>query len=479
MNEEKLGRLEPVFYPKSIAVIGASPDERKYGSGYLHALVLSGYQGGIYAVNRVSGTCHGVHIYPSLNSIPNPVDFVIVAVPVASVLEVLDDCAAKGVKVVQFFTAGFRETGSEAGRSLETEMAKRAQQGGFRIIGPNCIGVYNPAVKIPYGQMEMVGEAGSVAFISQSGGHGGRLIGIGLDRGIKFSKVVSFGNACDLDCVDYLEYLAVDPQTKLIGAYLEGIQRGKRFLELVRETVATKPLIVWKGGRTETGAEAAASHTGSLASSYAVWKAALEQAGALTVESLEEMVDTIIALEHMGASAGRRVAIVSGLTGGGGGDSVSSTDTFVSIGLEVPRFTSSTLSILETLLPSVGSILRNPLDIGSVGANLDTLRRTMDLVFADPGIDVVIVQQHIDMLLHSLSLEQVHAINDVFIETWQAQSKPLAVVSPAWAAVTEGLEVESKLQSNHIPVYRNLEGAARGIANTVRYNERLKASTIA
>ena len=317
MSSDILNELKPVFYPKSIAVVGASSDDTKSGTQFLRALVRAGYQGAIYPVNRSGGTSHGLPVYTDLGSIPGPVEYVILAIPRDSVLSVLDDCAAKRVKAVQLFTAGFRESGTENGRRLETEITEKARRGGFRLIGPNCIGIYNPSVRIPYGPLDRIGEPGSVGFISQSGGHGGRFVELGLERRIDFSKVISFGNGADLDCVDFLEYLAADPETKIIGAYLESVSRGRCFLELIRQTSTVKPVVVWKGGRTEAGAETATSHTGALSSSYAVWRAAMLQAGAIAVESLDEMADTVLALESIGSTAGRRVAVVSGLGGGG------------------------------------------------------------------------------------------------------------------------------------------------------------------
>ena len=164
MIREKLREFEPVFYPKSIAVVGASPNPLKFGNRYLEALIHAGYRGELYPVNPGGGEISGLRAYPTVGEIPGPVDYVIVAIPAQHALDVLDDCAVKGVKVVQFFTAGFSETGEEEGRRLEREMAKRAKDAGFRIIGPNCIGVYSSAHRMPYGPMPMLGEVGMVAF---------------------------------------------------------------------------------------------------------------------------------------------------------------------------------------------------------------------------------------------------------------------------------------------------------------------------
>jgi len=463
LNREKLREFESVFYPKSIAVVGASPNPVKFGNRYLEGLINAGYKGKLYPVNPSGGEISGLKAYPTVKDIPDPVEYVIVSIPAQYVLDVLDDCGEKRVKVVQFFTAGFSETGEEEGRRLETEMVKKAKEGGFRIIGPNCIGVYSPAHLMPYGPMPTLGEVGTVAFISQSGGHAGRVIEIGLRRGVRFSKVVSFGNGSDLDSVDYLEYLTVDPDTRIIGAYLEGMRQGRRFLQLAKEISKTKPMIIWKGGRTEAGAEAAASHTASLAISDTIWSAVLNQAGVIRVDSLEELADTLLTFQHFPPFLGDNVAIVAGLAGGGGGESVSSTDACASVGLNVPPFTEETRSKLKPILPPAGCILRNPLDMGGVGGILDVLEKTMDIVVSDPRIDLVIVNEHMDQLALWLPKETLEAMNDIFIRFRRV--KPLVIVSPPGLASDDRMELERKLSAAQVTVYPSLDRAAKAIAN--------------
>ena len=462
LNQEKLRQFEPIFYPKSIAVVGASKNPLKFGTSYLNALINVGFKGKLYPVNPSGGKISGLEAYTTLRDIPGPVEYVMVCIPAQYVLDLLDDCAAKGVKVVQFFTAGFSETGEE-GRRLEMEMVKKARQGNFRIIGPNCIGVYSPANSMPYGPWRTLGKVGTVAFVSQSGGHAGRIIEIGMRRGIHFSKVVSFGNGCDLDSVDYLEYLAVDPDTKIIGAYLEGVRDGRRFFQLAKEVSRTKPMIIWKGGKTETGAEAAASHTGSLAIPDTIWTAVLKQAGVIKVDSMEELADTLLTFQHFPPFLGHNVAIIAGLAGGGGGESVSTTDACTSVGLNVPPFTEETRSKLKAILPPAGSILRNPLDMGGVGGILEILEKTMEIAVADPRINLVIVNENLDQLVMSLPKERLEAMNDIFIRF--RQIKPLVVVSLPGLAGAGPMAVERKLSDAQVTVYPSLDRAAKAIAN--------------
>ena len=463
MNQEKLRQFEPVFFPKSIAVVGASPNPLKFGNRYLEALISAGFKGKLYPVHPSDGEISGLKAYPTVRDIPEPVDYVIVCIPAQHVLGVLDDCAANGVKVVQFFTAGFSETGEEEGRRLEREMVKKAREGGFRIIGPNCIGVYSPKNLMPYGPMPILGKVGRVGFISQSGGHAGRIIDIGMRRGIYFSKLVSFGNGPDLDSVDYLEYFAVDPDTEIIGAYLEGMRQGRRFFQLGKELSKTKPMIIWKGGRTEVGAEAAASHTASLAIPDTIWTTVLKQAGIVRVDSLEELADTLLTFQHFTPFLGENVAIIAGLAGGGGGESVSSTDACASVGLNVPPFTDETRSKLKAILPPAGSILRNPLDMGGVGGILEILEKTMKIVVADPRIDLIIVNENMDELIMWVTKETLEAMNDIFIRF--RRIKPLVIAAPPGPPNPDRPVLEKKLADAQVTVYPSLDRAAKAIAN--------------
>jgi len=320
MSNDVLTRFQPVMYPRSIAVVGAT-EKPKAGRRFLETMIKCGYDGKLYPVNPDYDRVLGHKCYPKVASIPQAVDYVIVSIPYNLVLDVLDDCARNRAKIVHIFSAGFAEAGTDEGRRLEEELKQKAKEGGFRIIGPNCMGLYNAANKGgAYGIGEVaLREVGPVGFVSQSGGHAAALIDELLARGVGFTQVVSFGNGCDLKAVDFLEYFASDPKTQIIGAYFEGIEDGPAFIKLAQEITRKKPLLIWKGGRTGAGAQVAASHTGSLAGSYDIWTTAIKQCGAIKVESLEEMVDTVIGLHHLPKLTGNRVAIIGGVYRGGGG----------------------------------------------------------------------------------------------------------------------------------------------------------------
>ena len=272
-----------------------------------------------------------------------------------------------------------------------------------------------------------------------------------------------------MDSIEFLKYFAIDPETKAIGAYLEGIKDGGSFLQIVKEITKEKPIVIWRGGRTPVGAKAAFSHTGSLAGSEFVWKTVLKQAGAIEVESLEELVDTLLAFQQIPRLEGRGVAIISGLVDGGGGGSVLGADICLSFGLDIPPFSNRTRNGLEALLGRVGSILPNPLDVSHAGSNVDTIRQAIELASSEPHIHLIIIQESMDMLLSFLPGERVEKIIELFLELGESLNKPLVIVLEPGLADDRRLAVVRKLSEANIPVFPTLERAARAIANARRY----------
>ncbi|TDA33776.1 MAG: acetyl-CoA synthetase, partial [Hadesarchaea archaeon] len=306
--------FDRVFHPRGVAVVGASSNPSKFGFIFYYGLKNSGAP--VYPVNPNEREVLGDKCYPTVDAIPHQVDYAVISIPAPSVPKVIEDCGRKGVKAVSIYTAGYGEEGTEEGRRRERELAETARRSGVRVIGPNCIGIYCPKGRLSFfaGLPLLEGEVG---FLSQSGGHAEELAYKAENWGVRFSKIVSFGNACDVTPEELLEYLGEDPDTRIIGMYIEGSRNGRRFFEVLRRVAARKPVVVWKGGETEAGARAVASHTGSLAGSVQVWRAALRQAGALQVEDFEEMVDVLSALRYLPLPKGRRVAVVG--AGGGAG----------------------------------------------------------------------------------------------------------------------------------------------------------------
>jgi acyl-CoA synthetase (NDP forming) len=468
--EQKLKEFEPIFYPKSIAVVGVSATSIKAGSVWVNDLRSAGFLGPIYPVGSSGGHIGDLQILPSLRLAPGDVDYVIVAVPRQSALELLDDCAAKNAKAVHFFTAGFSEMNIQQGRNLEEQMLQKARQGNVRIIGPNCIGVYCPEHRIPF-PMGILGAEGSVGFISQSGGIATKLVTIGMARRINYSKGVSFGNGIDLDASDFLQYLAADPETKIIGAYLEGTRNGTRLLNSMKEVARVKPLVVWKGGRTEVGGQAAMSHTGSLASSAAIWSAMLRQAAAIEVHSLEELTDTLLVFQQLGYGKGTRAVIIGGLADGGGGNSVAAGDACMENGLKVLPLSSETKQKLADLLGEVGGIFCNPVDVSQAQfRGIPTLCQAIDLIVRDAVSDVVLIQEDVEILLPIYSRKGLEQINDFVTELGRRQNKPVVIVLPPGSVEAERLEIEQRLLAASVPVFYSMERAAKAICRLNEYS---------
>jgi acyl-CoA synthetase (NDP forming) len=318
--------------------------------------------------------------------------------------------------------------------------------------------------------MGALGESGSVGFVSQSGGIATKLVTIGITRHINYSKGVSFGNGIDLDASDFLQYLAADSKTKIIGAYLEGTRDGARLSNTIKKVARSKPLVVWKGGKTEAGAQAATSHTGSLASSAAIWSAMLKQAGALEVHSLDELTDTLLIFQQLGNWQGTRAAIIGGLADGGGGNSVAAGDACMENGLKIPPLSLETKQELCKLLGEVGSILNNPVDVSQAQfRGPATLFQAIDLVARDTAIDIVLIQEDMDILLPIYSRKGLEEINDFFIKLASSQNKPVIIVLPHGSAESERLQIEQRLLTSSIPVFSSMERAAKAIYKLDQY----------
>ena len=351
--------LDRIFHPRSVAVAGVSGKERDWGGGnmFVRALKTAGFAGPIYPINPRVDEFEGMKFYPSVRDVAGPVDHVISSIPSGGVLQLMDDCVAKGVRSVHFFTAGFRETGDADRAELEQQVLAKARAGGIRIVGPNCMGLYVPESRLSFGDDFPVRE-GPVTFISQSGLNAEEVVRYAPLRGVYFSKVVSIGNAVDLNESDFLEYCAEDPDTEIVAAYLEGIKDGPRFRRVLSKASDAKPVIIVKGGATGAGTRAASSHTGSLAGSFAVWSGLVRQTNAVSVQTLEQLDDAIVAFRFLGPVSGPGVAII----GVGGGVSVLAADAAERAGLPVPPIPADLQSSLREFIPIAGSSVRNPLD---------------------------------------------------------------------------------------------------------------------
>ncbi len=437
---------------------------------FVHALQHMGFPGPIYAINPRLQEVLGLPCYPSLLDVPGPVDHVISSIPASGVLELMDHAAAKGVHSVHFFTAGFRETGDEERAALEQEMLRRARAAGVRIIGPNCMGLYCPAAKVAFSR-DSPKESGNVAFISQSGLNAEEMITYSSLRGIRFSKVVSYGNAVDLDESDFLEYCALDPETSVITTYIEGVEDGRRFLKALSAASAAKPTIVLKGGVTGAGSRAADSHTGSLAGSAAVWESACRQAGALTVQTLAELEDMAVAFSFLKRPAGRGVAIM----GIGGGSSVLSADAAEREGLRVPALSEELQAKLRQFTPVAGTSVRNPLDTVGISAG-EQFQEAVRIVASSPDIHLLLIQSRIDWSpgRDRDSMEFVAQGVEALVEAAKVAGKPVvAVIWPPTSVETMArvLAFQDRCARAGLPVFWGVHRALHAVSRLIEWQD--------
>jgi acyl-CoA synthetase (NDP forming) len=455
-------KLERAFNPKSVAVVG--------DKGINNNMWLRGqgnFKGKLYSVQvdprEIEGIkALGVPNYTSLLDIPEPIDLVIVAVPRPVAQRILEDCIKKDVAAAHFFTSGFSETDTEEGRQAEKMLVERAKQANLHLIGPNCMGIYNPAVGICQTARQHVGFTGNVGFISQSGTHASTFSEEAYAHCLEINKSVSFGNGRVLDCTDFLEYFAQDDGIKAIGMYLEGTRDGQRFLKTLKTVAAKKPVIIWKGGRTEEGGRAIASHTGSLAVPQAIWESAIRQCGAVKVYSIEEMTDTLNAILLMKPVNGNRV----GIAGGSGGQSVAIADVFAENGLKVPILTKESYDKLASFFVLIGSGYRNPID---PGVNRRETKRIMDILEQDANIDNLVLMTSV--ISHMRTSEQIARDIDMLIDLRKRSSKPVAMVlgfsGPDAAQETRVLT--QKLRDGGVPMFVSVERGAKAIRNAHEY----------
>jgi acyl-CoA synthetase (NDP forming) len=454
--------LDRVFNPKTVVVIGD-----KKTSGYMWLNANKDFKGNLYSVqidpNEITGIEElGIKNFTSLADVPEPVDYAIVAVPRVVAARIVADCILNKVGGATLFTSGFAETGTAEGIETQNKLFEMARDAGMVLIGPNCMGLYNPALGLSFSLGLDTYQDGNVAFASQSGSLAVAFSQAAPHHGIHLSRSVSFGNGIVLENADYLEYLAQDPQSKVIGMYVEGLRDGRRFFEILRETTPKKPVVIWKGGQTEEGQRATSSHTASLAESMTIWQALARQTGAILTNSIDETLDTIKALLYLPQLAGTGC----GLTGGAGGQSVTITDAFSKAGMTVPALSPESYEKLESFFSLVGASFRNPIDMGSNRAEIDTI---MDILENDPVIDVVVMQLSV---ASGRSRAGAEAQLEALIKFKENSAKPIVAIPYSMTPHEEAealKEFEAQLFASGIPAFPTYDRAAKALKNVVDY----------
>jgi acetyltransferase len=376
-------QLDPIFKPRSIAVIGASGTPMKWGFRMLDRPIRTGFRGTIYPVNIKGETMFGLPTYKRILDVPGPVDLAIMTIPAKLVPIAMKECVEKKVGGVVVITAGFSEV-DEQGGLIETEAVNIARQGNIRFVGPNCMGIWSSESRLNL-SFEKAPRSGPISFISQSGTFGVFLSEMANARGYGLSKFVSIGNQADLNAADYLEYLATDENTQVIVFYMEGFKEGRRFFDLAREITKKKPVLVFKAGHTTAGTRATLSHTASLSGSDAVFDAMCKQAGIIRSRDATQTFNMAEALADQPLPPGKRIAIL-----GSGGQGVVTADACEALGLEVPLLEDKTIQEIKKILPPHAPMPTNPIDFaGSLRTGIEE-SSVVETLLRQENIDGVI-----------------------------------------------------------------------------------------
>lgn len=460
--------LDPLFNPIGVAVVGASEVPGKAAERRTRSLLEGRYPGRVYLINPKRETLFGQKAYSSLKAVDGPLDLAMVVIPGRLIPQAVQDAAEKGVKGVIIITAGLGETGPE-GKQIEARILGTADRHGIHVIGPNCSGMYSAS-----GKMNLLGipgiQAGQLSVLAQSGNIIDSLTHFARRRGRGFSRIISSGNAIGVRFHDYIDFLAADPQTRVILLYLESIKQGDAFIQACRKATRTKPIIAIKVGRTDAGRRASASHTGALASDDRIVEAAFEQAGILRVANIDEMFDLAEAFLDCPPPRGNRVAILSE----GGGDNSVAADNAGRWGLDVPVLPPD---IQERIRPHLlaGMPAHNPIDYGGTAEeNPPVIAVCVEAVMAADEVDMVYLTGFFggfkDIIAPHVGPLEVEASRNL-VESVRRSGKPL-VVHTSFAL--EDYEALSVLKQNGIPVHAGSDRAAQCLSALARQAERAR-----
>ena len=376
--------LGSLFNPSSIAVIGASQDNRKVGHAVLNNLKRFKYQGELYPVNPSGGRILDLPTYSSLAAIGRPVDLAIIAIPASLVPASLRECAASGIPTAIIISAGFKEAGTE-GTLLEEQLRTICREQGIRVLGPNCLGVINTANNMNATFAADMLPTGRIGFFSQSGAMGIAIMDWAIGNEVGFSKFISLGNKTDLSEIDCIEYLMNDPDTDLILGYIEDVVDGRRFMEVAERTTRKKPVILLKSGGTEAGARAASSHTGALAGSDIAFDAAFRQSGIMRAAGVQDLFDTAMAFSEGKLPAGNRLLVITNA----GGPGIIAADAAEKLGIQLPHMTRESITAMAQKLPPNATVF-NPVDV--IGdATSERYAAVLEQAVQDPSVDGILV----------------------------------------------------------------------------------------
>ncbi len=448
-------KMDRFFEPRSVAVIGASRHPKKIGHVIFRNFLEGKYNGRLFPINPNAETLFGIECHASVLDVKEAVDMAVITVPSEFVPETLEECGKKNVPAVIIISSGFREIGKIA---LENKLKAIAKKYGLRVIGTNCIGVYDPYSGVdtfflpPY-KLERP-DKGSIAFISQSGALGSVVLDWMSMKDYTISKFISYGNATDVDESDLMEYLVTDDKTRVICAYFEGVNNGRKLFNIASRHSKTKPIIAIKGGVTSEGISAVSSHTGSLAGESDIYSAAFRQSGIIEAKTLEQVFDFARVLSTQPAPKGNKVQIITN----GGGFGILTTDWIVKNQLKLARMTKKNRDVVRKACPSYASI-KNPIDLTG-DATVDRYAVAIQAALDDPNVDMIAL----------ITLFQIPTLTaeivDVISEAARKSKKPIVVIA-AGGRFTEVLK--KSLEGNGVPCFSYPEKAAEALRALYEY----------
>ncbi len=466
--------LEFIFNPRSVAIVGASENPSSISSCYVQHFKNYGFKGDVYPINPKRAFVYGYQAYPNLKSVPGPVDYVIDCIALGQAPDLLAESHRKGVKAVHLFTGRASETGRKEAIETEEEILRLARRFGLRLIGPNCMGIYNPKAGLSTG-WDFPQEPGPVGAALQSGGISQNLVRIGAERGMRFSKVVSYGNALDLDECDFLDYLAQDLETKAIMCYLEGVKDGKRYFRTLRQAAKLKPVIVLKGGRTRAGTLAAASHTAALAGSSDIWATLIKQCGAIQAFNFEDWIDLGVGFSMIPPIKALNV----GITGGGGGTSVLNADECEEMGFHVIPLPWEIREQLREKVPLIWDWVGNPVDSSIMRGTGVTNGEILMMMARHPAFDFLLGQVSDDIPSDVEDFSSlVRAETEGYLQVFRSGLKPIVIVLRSRNLASAELdnwrsrlfaEVQTRLVEARVPFFPAIGRALRAMREIIKY----------
>ncbi len=468
MEKSKIAEeLRPFFNPKAVAIIGATDKKGKVGNVIFENFKMNKergiFKGNIYPVNPKLDEIEGYRCYHNVKEVPDDADLAVISIPAKFVPATMRDIAEKGIKAVVIITGGFGELGEE-GKRMEREIYEIAKANGIRVIGPNCVGVYVPdtgvdTVFLPENKMDRP-KSGPIAFVTQSGAFAAAMLDWAAGAGIGIGKMVSYGNKLDVDDADLMDYFIHDDEIRVVTFYIEGVNEGRKFIEAAKRITAVKPVIALKSGRTEYGAKAASSHTGSLAGADRIYDAVFKQTGIIRAEDFEHMFDIAKAFAKCELPKGDRIGIITD----GGGAGVMASDAVAKFGLKMAELSEETIKYLKENFPP-HAVAGNPTDV--VGdTDAQRYKVAIEAFINDPNVDAIVI-----ITLFQVPLLDEMELIDILADYAKKSNKPIVAVAMGGKKTEHYAKI---LEDKGVPVYPTPERGVRAMAGLVQYAKYLE-----